>query len=172
MFSRLVIPYLPNTPPRWPETVAAVKNIVETWAAHARKHERMGEWIERIGWERFFDLTGIPFTEQLIDDFTLASETYRSTPAFKWSSAPAERVEKTQAAAVKVEQQVTPELLGQILAHFQKRNKMMTARDVANSLNLDHALANKALTALVNDGRLEFTSYGGATFIKLPDRNA
>ena len=29
-------------------------------------------------------LTGIPFTIQLIDDFTLASETYRSTPTFKW----------------------------------------------------------------------------------------
>ena len=83
-FSRLVIPYLPNNPPRWPETVAAVKNIVETWASHAKKHERMGEWIERIGWERFFDLTGIPFEEQLIDDFTLASETFRSTAAFKW----------------------------------------------------------------------------------------
>lgn len=83
-FSRLVIPFLPNTPPRWPETVAAVKNIVEVWAKNAHKHERMGEWIERIGWERFFDISGIPFTEQVIDDFTLASETFRSTPAFKW----------------------------------------------------------------------------------------
>lgn len=82
--SRLVIPYLPNTPPRWPETVAAVKNIVDTWAAHAHKHERMGEWIERVGWDRFFELTGIPFTAQLIDDYTLASETFRSTPAFRW----------------------------------------------------------------------------------------
>jgi sulfite reductase beta subunit len=44
----------------------------------------MGEWIDRIGWERFFDLTGIPFTMQLIDDFTLATETFRSTPTFKW----------------------------------------------------------------------------------------
>ncbi|MCL5075805.1 MAG: dissimilatory-type sulfite reductase subunit beta [Chloroflexi bacterium] len=83
-FSRLVIPYLPNNPPRWPETVAAVKNIIETWARHAHKHERMGEWIERIGWDRFFLLTGIPFTEQLIDDFTFATETFRTTPAFKW----------------------------------------------------------------------------------------
>lgn len=83
-FSRLVIPYLPNNPPRWPEVTSAVRNIVETWASHARKHERMGEWIDRIGWERFFDLTGIPFTVQLIDDFTLATETFRSTPAFKW----------------------------------------------------------------------------------------
>ncbi|NLG74164.1 MAG: dissimilatory-type sulfite reductase subunit beta [Chloroflexi bacterium] len=83
-FSRLVIPYLPNNPPRWPEVTDAVKNIVETWATHARKHERMGEWIERIGWERFFELTNIEFKAQLIDDFTLASETHRSTPAFKW----------------------------------------------------------------------------------------
>jgi sulfite reductase beta subunit len=83
-FSRLVIPFLPNTPPRWPETTAAVRNIIETWAKHGRKHERMGEWIDRIGWERFFDLTGIEFAEQVIDDFTLAPETYRSTPTFKW----------------------------------------------------------------------------------------
>jgi sulfite reductase beta subunit len=83
-FSRLVIPFLPNDPPRWPEVTGAIKNIVETWATHARQHERMGEWIDRVGWERFFELTGIPFTVQLIDDFTLAPDTYRSTPTFKW----------------------------------------------------------------------------------------
>src|SRR5512136_2981280 len=79
-FSRLVIPFLPNNPPRWPEVTTAIRNIVETWAGHAHEHERMGEWIERIGWERFFDLSGIPFTAQLIDDYTLASDTFRSTP--------------------------------------------------------------------------------------------
>lgn len=83
-FSRLVIPFLPNNPPRWPEVTGAVKHIVETWASCAHKHERMGEWIDRIGWERFFDLTGIEFKEQLIDDYALASETFRSTPTFKW----------------------------------------------------------------------------------------
>jgi len=83
-FSRLAIPFLPNNPPRWPEVTDAVRNIVETWASHAHKHERMGEWIDRVGWEKFFELTGIPFTVQLIDDFTLATETFRSTPAFKW----------------------------------------------------------------------------------------
>ena len=41
-----------------------------------------------------------------------------------------------------------------------------------NGLKIDSALANKALTVLVNEGRLEFTSYGGATFIKLPDSNS
>jgi sulfite reductase beta subunit len=83
-FSKLVIPYLPNNPPRWPETVAAVKNIVETYAKHGRKHERLGEWIDRVGWERFFRLTGIEFTDKHIDDFTLAPDTFRTTTQFKW----------------------------------------------------------------------------------------
>ncbi len=82
-FSRLAIPYLPNNPPRWPEVVDAIKNIVQVYAKHARIDERMGEWIERIGWERFFSLTGIPFTEYHIDDFTHAVDTYRTTTQFK-----------------------------------------------------------------------------------------
>jgi sulfite reductase beta subunit len=80
MFSKLAVPYLPNNPPRWPEVVAAVRNIVEIYAKGARKFERMGEWIERIGWPKFFDLTGIEFTKYHLDDFTHAGESFnRST---------------------------------------------------------------------------------------------
>ncbi len=75
-FSKLAIPYLPNNPPRWPEVVEAVTNIVEVYAKNARKHERLGEWIERIGWPQFFKLTGIPFTKYHIDDFKHAGETF------------------------------------------------------------------------------------------------
>jgi dissimilatory sulfite reductase beta subunit len=79
-FSRLAIPYLPNNPPRWPEVVEAVVNIVEVYARNARKFERMGEWIERIGWPKFFKLTGIEFTRYHIDDFKYAGTTFaRST---------------------------------------------------------------------------------------------
>ena len=40
----------------------------------------MGEWIERIGWPKFFQLTGIEFTRYHIDDFKHAGTTYaRST---------------------------------------------------------------------------------------------
>ena len=79
-FSKLAIPFIPNNPPRWPEVVDAVVNIVEVYAKHARKFERMGEWIERIGWPRFFELTGIPFTRYHLDDFKHAGTTYaRST---------------------------------------------------------------------------------------------
>ncbi|MCU0523083.1 MAG: hypothetical protein MUF84_20650 [Anaerolineae bacterium] len=63
--------------------------------------------------------------------------------------------------------EVTEELKTQVVEFFKQKNKMLTARDVANGLGLDHKTAKKALTELVNDGTLEFTSFGGATFIKL-----
>lgn len=84
MFSRLIIPYLPNNPPRWPEVVDALRNVVEVYAANARPGERVGEWIERISWEKFFRLTGIPFTDKHIDDFTYATTTFRTSAQFKW----------------------------------------------------------------------------------------
>jgi sulfite reductase beta subunit len=77
MFSKLAIPYIPNNPPRWPEVVGSIRNIVEVWVKHARKFERMGEFIERIGWPRFFKLTGIEFTKEHIDDFKYAGLTYK-----------------------------------------------------------------------------------------------
>ncbi|MDR3776731.1 MAG: dissimilatory-type sulfite reductase subunit beta [Terracidiphilus sp.] len=79
-FSKLAIPFIPNNPPRWPEVVEAVVNIVEVYAKGARKYERVGEWIERIGWPKFFELTGIEFTRYHIDDFKNAGLTFaRST---------------------------------------------------------------------------------------------
>ncbi len=85
-FSKLVIPFLPNTPPRWPETVDAVKNILETYAKDANKYERVGEWAERIGWEKFFEKCNIPFTIKSIDDYRLAYDTWRTTTQFKYTS--------------------------------------------------------------------------------------
>jgi dissimilatory sulfite reductase beta subunit len=76
MFSKLAIPFIPNEPPRWPGVVNAVKNIVEVYAKNARKFERVGEWIERIGWPKFFELTGIEFTKYHLDDFTHAGESF------------------------------------------------------------------------------------------------
>jgi dissimilatory sulfite reductase beta subunit len=79
-FSKLAIPFIPNNPPRWPEVVDAVVNIVNVYAANARKFERVGEWIDRIGWPKFFELTGIEFTRYHIDDFKNAGLSYaRST---------------------------------------------------------------------------------------------
>lgn len=65
--------------------------------------------------------------------------------------------------------EVTEELKNQVVEFFKQKGKMMTHRDVAKGLDLDQKLVKKALTELVNAGTLEFTSFGGATFIKLPD---
>ena len=83
-FSKLAVPFIPNEPPRWPSTVKAIKKIVETYAEGANKYERIGEWIERIGWERFFEKTGFEFTHQHIDDYRLAVTTWRTTTQFKF----------------------------------------------------------------------------------------
>lgn len=77
MFSKLAIPFLPNNPPRWPEVVQAVRTIVEVWADGAKKYERMGEFIARIGWPKFFKLTGIEFGKEHIDDFKHSGLTYK-----------------------------------------------------------------------------------------------
>ncbi len=83
-FSKLAVPFLPNNPPRWPEVVQAVVKIVEVYAKHAQKYERMGEWIERIGWPRFFQLTGFEFTRYHIDDFKHAGLTYARSAHVKY----------------------------------------------------------------------------------------
>jgi sulfite reductase beta subunit len=84
MFSKLAVPFIHNDPPRWPKVVETVRLILDTYAQNARKHERVGEWVERVGWERFFSLTGIPFTHQHIDDFTFMRDTLRTSAAFKY----------------------------------------------------------------------------------------
>ncbi len=68
-FHKLVIANLPNNPPHWPEVAEVVKNILKTYKENAQAWERMGEWIDRIGWPRFFELTGLPFTKYHIEDW-------------------------------------------------------------------------------------------------------
>lgn len=65
--------------------------------------------------------------------------------------------------------EVTEELKTQVVEYFKQKGKMMTHRDVAKGLGIEQKQAKKALTELVNAGTLEFTSFGGATFIKLPE---
>lgn len=84
-FSKVVVAYIPNETPRWPTLVKTVRHIVEVYAANAKKYERLGDWAERIGWERFFSLTGLEFSPHLIDDFRdPAYYTWRQSTQFKF----------------------------------------------------------------------------------------
>jgi sulfite reductase beta subunit len=79
------VPWLPNNPPHWPEVIDIVKNIVEVYAKDANKYERLGDWAARIGWEKFFEKTGLPFTWHILDDYRLAVDTFRTTTQFKFT---------------------------------------------------------------------------------------
>jgi len=74
-FHKLVVANLPNNPPHWPEVGAVVKKILYAYKDNARDFERMGEWIERIGWPKFFKLTELAFTKHHLDTWTGARHT-------------------------------------------------------------------------------------------------
>lgn len=76
---KMVAHGLPNNPPRWPEVSQVVRKILDTYKADAQDWERMGEWIERIGWPRFFELTGLEFTKYMIDDWRTARTTWNAS---------------------------------------------------------------------------------------------
>jgi len=84
-FSKVAVAFLPNEAPRWEQTTSVIKRIVEVYAADARKYERLGEWAERIGWERFFEKCELDFSHHMIDDFRDAAYyTWRQTSNFKF----------------------------------------------------------------------------------------
>ena len=81
---RVVIPYLPNNPPRWEEAVSIVTQIVDAWRKYAEPDERMREWINRIGWDRFFKRTGIEVSLKDVDGYIFGNEFARSDLRFGW----------------------------------------------------------------------------------------
>jgi sulfite reductase beta subunit len=84
-FSKVVVPFIPNEPPRWPTMTKVIKKILDAYSADARKYERLGDWATRIGWERFFEKCDLEFSEHLIDDFRdPAYYTWRQTTQFKF----------------------------------------------------------------------------------------
>jgi len=75
-FHKLVMAGLPNNPPRWPEVGEVVMKILRAYKENAKDWERIGEWIERIGWPRFFELIDVPFVKHHIDTWTYARLTH------------------------------------------------------------------------------------------------
>ncbi len=78
-FHKLVAAGVPNNPPRWPEVGKIVKKILSVYKEDAKDWERIGEWAERIGWPRFFELTELPFTKYHVDDWRGARASLNSS---------------------------------------------------------------------------------------------
>ncbi len=83
LLARLIIPFMPNEPPKWENVVKTIRKILDAYKANAEEDERIGEWIERIGWEKFFKIADIPFTDKSIDDWIFSVESYRRGTNFK-----------------------------------------------------------------------------------------
>lgn len=84
-FSKVVVAFLPNETPRWNNMTVAIKKMINAYSNGANKYERLGDWAERIGWERFFEVCDLEFTHHLIDDFRDAAyHTWRQSTLFKF----------------------------------------------------------------------------------------
>jgi dissimilatory sulfite reductase (desulfoviridin) alpha/beta subunit len=60
MLSSMLVPFMKmRTPEDWEELVALVRRIWEFWTDNALDHERVGEFIDRIGMGSFLDGVGI-----------------------------------------------------------------------------------------------------------------
>ncbi|MDH4127849.1 MAG: dissimilatory-type sulfite reductase subunit beta [Spirochaetota bacterium] len=76
---RLVAQNLPNNPPRWPEVNEVVNTILMAYKKGGKPWERLGEWIERIGWKRFFEETNLKFEKDFIDSYRYARTTFNQS---------------------------------------------------------------------------------------------
>jgi sulfite reductase beta subunit len=65
----LVAQNLPNNPPRWPEVNEVVRKILTAFRNEGNPWERLGEWIHRVGWKHFFEVTELPFEKDMIDNY-------------------------------------------------------------------------------------------------------
>jgi sulfite reductase beta subunit len=75
----LVAHNLPNNPPRWPEVTEVVGQILRAFKKEGRPWERMGEWIDRVGWKHFFEVTGLTFDKDMIDSYRNARTTFNQS---------------------------------------------------------------------------------------------
>lgn len=65
--------------------------------------------------------------------------------------------------------EVTEEIKTQIVEYLKKVKRSVTNRDIAKALKLEKKIVDKAVNELVNEGRVEWVSFGGETRIKIPE---
>lgn len=76
---KLVAHGIPQNPPRWPEVSKLVKQILYAYKEGAEPWERVGEWAERIGWKKFFEVTGLKFDKWMIDNYRHARVSFNQS---------------------------------------------------------------------------------------------
>ncbi|MFQ5815226.1 MAG: hypothetical protein ACE5G7_01880 [Candidatus Hydrothermarchaeaceae archaeon] len=57
--ARVLVPFIKAEPPEYKEILDLVERIAEVFYEHARTKERMGEFLHRMGFDRFMELVGV-----------------------------------------------------------------------------------------------------------------
>ncbi len=65
MLAKVVVPFMKAVPPDYKEVFDMIEKITEVYDEHARKKERMGDFLLRIGPNEFFRLIGVPLSPRL-----------------------------------------------------------------------------------------------------------
>ena len=152
-----------------------MKRILDVYAENAHKYERLGDWAERIGWEKFFELTDLEFTPQLIDDFReQAYFSWRQSTQFKFSELAAEAYKGAEAHAEAAAAGVTEEdkaLVYNWLVEKTSKPGAKTKFYFNQFLELFPGASPRkvknVLTALVDDEKVAYWSSGSTTMYGL-----
>ena len=65
MLAKVLVPFIKAEPPDYKEVFDFIERLTEVYDEHARKKERMGDFLLRIGINEFFRLVGVPPSPQL-----------------------------------------------------------------------------------------------------------
>jgi len=58
--AQVLVPWIPARPPRYRESVAVVRKLIDVWRAGAKPGERVADYVNRIGMPAVFDLLKVP----------------------------------------------------------------------------------------------------------------
>lgn len=68
--------------------IDVVDRVLKVWTDGAESGERLGDFIDRVGWPAFLRRVGIAFDPNLIDNFVATS--VRRNLQMRWDSGPGE----------------------------------------------------------------------------------
>jgi sulfite reductase alpha subunit len=67
MLAKVIVPFMKAEPPHYKEVFDFLERITEVYDEHARKKERMGDFLLRIGINEFFRLVGVEASPRLFN---------------------------------------------------------------------------------------------------------
>ncbi len=72
--ARLLVPFIPLPSQLEVEPLLdVVERVLDAWVSGAERGERLGDYIDRVGWPVFLRKAGVPFDLSMVDNFTPVS---------------------------------------------------------------------------------------------------